>query len=60
MEDVPEIDSPYHDLLILYAVGQLQFMDGDYADRPIVCKGYQERRQQYAVFREKRVKRASV
>ena len=34
MEDVPEIDSPYHDLLILYAVGQLQFMDGDYADRP--------------------------
>ncbi|MGQ7114511.1 hypothetical protein ACUOFC_52670, partial [Escherichia sp. TWPC-MK] len=30
MEDVPEIDSPYHDLLILYAVGQLQFMDGDY------------------------------
>ena len=37
MEDVPEIDSPYHDLLILYAVGQLQFMDGDYGDRPIVC-----------------------
>ncbi|WP_420973743.1 hypothetical protein [Bacillus thuringiensis] len=61
MEDVPEIDSPYHDLLILYAVGQLQFMDGDYADRPDRMQRYQERRQQYAVFREKRkVKRSGV
>ena len=61
MEDIPEIDSPYHDLLILYAVGQLQFMDGDYADRPDRMQRYEQRRQQYAVFREKRkVKRASV
>ncbi|UYX53358.1 hypothetical protein M3Y14_04175 [Bacillus thuringiensis] len=61
MDDVPEIDSPYHDLLILYAVGQLQFMDGDYGDRPDSMQRYEQRRQQYAVFREKRkVKRSSV
>ena len=61
MEDVPEIDSPYHDLLILYAVGQHNLWMEIMRIGQRHMQRYQERRQQYAVFREKRkVKRASV
>ncbi|MCQ6386445.1 hypothetical protein NPM13_33365, partial [Bacillus cereus] len=55
MEDGPSSDSHYHYLLILYAVGQLLFMDGDYADRRDRMQRYQERMQLYAVFLENRI-----
>jgi len=47
---VPEIDEPFHDLLILYALGQIQFAEEDYDDRPDSMTRYQQRKAEYASY----------
>ncbi|MFE1630386.1 hypothetical protein ACFLFF_26975 [Brevibacillus reuszeri] len=47
---VPEIDEPFHDLLILYALGQLQFTEEDYDDRPDSMARYEARKREYANY----------
>ncbi|MBH0328264.1 hypothetical protein ABH14_00360 [Brevibacillus brevis] len=46
----PEIDEPFHDLLILYAVGQLQFTEEDYDDRPDFMQRYYARKVEYSNY----------
>lgn len=48
--DIPEIEEPFHDLLILYTIGQMQFEDEDYEDRPDYMTRYQQRKAEYASY----------
>lgn len=50
----PEIDEPFHDLLILYAIGQLQFTEEDYEDRPDSMQRYYARKAEYANYMMKK------
>jgi hypothetical protein len=52
--DVPEIEEEFHDLLILYALGHIQFEDEDYDDRPDALGRYQARKQEYRQYIQKK------
>jgi hypothetical protein len=47
-EDEPEIDEEFHDLYILYAVGQLQFTEEEYDDRPDAMMRYEQRKREFS------------
>lgn len=49
-DDVPEIEEEFHDLLILYAIGHLQFTEEDYDDRPDLLNRYQQRKNEFASY----------
>lgn len=57
---VPEIEEPFHDLLILYALGQLQFTEEDYDDRPDSMIRYQQRKAEYANYMLRKRKKGRV
>ncbi|MED1948993.1 hypothetical protein [Brevibacillus centrosporus] len=44
---VPQIDESFHDLFILYAIGQLQFTEEDYDDRPDTLNRYYARKAEF-------------
>jgi len=59
--DIPEIEEPYHDLLVYYAIGHLQFKDEDYEDRAdMLQQRYMPRKAEYKAFIDRRNKKSSV
>lgn len=46
----PEIESEFHDLLVLYATGKLQFTEEEY-DRPDAMSLYEQRKQDYRSYK---------
>jgi hypothetical protein len=49
--DVPEIDEPFHDLLILYGIAQSQFMDEEPQREADAFTRYTARKQEYIAYR---------
>lgn len=54
MQGVPEIDDQYHDLFIYYARGQMQYTEEDYDDRYDSLQKYQQRKEEFAQYMQKR------
>ncbi|UVI31214.1 phage adaptor protein [Paenibacillus spongiae] len=50
MEAEPEIEPEYHDLLIHYAAGMIQFTEEEY-DRPDAMGKYNQRKEEYAAYK---------
>jgi hypothetical protein len=59
-DDVPEVDEPFHDLLILYALGHLQFTEEEYEDRPDALQRYYRRKEEYASYLQRKNSRGRV
>lgn len=51
-DDIPGIETPYHDLFIYYAIGQMQFTEEDYDDRPDMLIRYDMRKQEYEAYKK--------
>jgi hypothetical protein len=58
--DVPEIEEEFHDLLILYTLGHIQFEDEDYDDRPDALGRYQSRKQEFSEFIQRKRSKGRV
>lgn len=58
--DIPDLETEFHDLLILFCLGNMQFFDEDYESRPDSFNRYQARKQEYVSYIEKRDRRARV
>lgn len=54
LDAVPEIEEAFHDLFILYAVGQIQFTEEDYDDRPDALSRYYQRKDEYQAYVNKK------
>lgn len=50
MDAEPEIEPEYHDLLVHYAVGMLQFTEEEY-DRPDAMARYNQRKEDYITYK---------
>lgn len=50
MDAEPEIDSSFHDMFILYAVGHMQFTEEEYDGRPDMLTRYYQRKDEYQAF----------
>lgn len=59
-EDVPDLEEEFHDLLVYFCLGSMQFYDEDYEDRPDSFIRYQNRKQEYIQFIEKRGRKKRV
>jgi hypothetical protein len=59
-DDVPDFEEEYHDLLILYALGQIQYHDEDYDDRPDALNRYAQRKLEFQQYRERKRSRGRV
>jgi hypothetical protein len=59
-DDVPDFEEEYHDLLILYALGQIQFHDEDYEDRPDSLGRYAQRKLEFQQYRERKRSKGRV
>lgn len=53
IDNEPDLEPEYHDLLILYAIGKMQFAEEDYDDRPNSLQDYERRKRQYELYRSK-------
>jgi hypothetical protein len=49
-DDIPELEPEFHDLLIYFCLGNMQFYDEDYQDRPDSFLRYENRKKQYSDF----------
>ncbi len=49
-DDIPEIEEPFHDLYVHFAIGQLQFKDEDYEYRPDALTRYYARKDEYQAY----------
>jgi hypothetical protein len=58
-EDVPDLEEEFHDLLIYFCLGSMQFYDEDY-ERPDSFGRYQARKQEYIQYIEKRDRKKRV
>jgi hypothetical protein len=58
--DVPELETEFHDLLILYCLGKAQFFDEDYEFRPDQLGTYGARKLEYEKYIEKRNRKRKV
>lgn len=52
--DIPEIEEPFHDLFILFALGHLQWMKDDYEFRPDALNRYYQRKEEYRLHIERK------
>jgi hypothetical protein len=59
-DDVPDLESEFHDILIFFCLGNGQFYDEDYTDRPDSFNRYEARKQEYSRFIEKRDRKSRV
>lgn len=59
-EDVPDFEEEYHDLLILYSLGHIQYHDEDYDDRPDALNRYAQRKLEFQQYRERKQSRGRV
>lgn len=50
IDEEPEIEKEYHDLLIFFAIGNMQFKEEDYDDRPDMLQRYALRKAEYEKF----------
>jgi hypothetical protein len=59
-DDVPDLEEQYHDLLILFCLGNMQFHDEDYDSRQDSLVRYESKKLDYVRFIEKRDRKARV
>jgi hypothetical protein len=50
MDQEPELEPEYHDLLVHYAAGMIQFVEEEY-DRPDAMSKYKERKEEYVAYK---------
>jgi hypothetical protein len=59
-DDIPELEDSFHDLLILFCLGNLQFTEEDYDERPDTFLRYNARKEEYQQFISKRDRKGRV
>jgi hypothetical protein len=58
--DIPDLEPEFHDLLVMYCLGNIQFHDEDYELRPDSFSRYNARKQEYIRFTQKKNRRKRV
>lgn len=59
-DDIPDLEEEFHDLFILFCLGNAQFYDEDYELRPNKLGEYEARKQKYIQYIEKRDRKKVV
>jgi hypothetical protein len=59
-DDIPELEEQFHDLLVYFCLGSVQFFDEDYEERPDSFLRYENRKKEYVQFIEKRGRKGRV
>jgi hypothetical protein len=58
-DDIPDLEEEFHDLLVYFCLGSMQFYDEDY-ERPDSFGRYQARKQEYIQYIDKRDRKKRV
>lgn len=58
--DIHELEPEFHDLLVFFCLGNLQFTEEDYDERPDSFSRYNARKQEYILYTHKKNRKKRV